>query len=59
MRRLPLIGGVACDAVWEGSEGISGLGRREGYDLLALALSRSEQGLGHVSRQNRYLPFLN
>lgn len=36
-----MIGGVACDAVWEGSEGVSGFGRREGYDLLALALSRS------------------
>lgn len=41
MRHLPLIGGVTCDAVWERSEGASGRGRREGSDLLALALSRS------------------
>lgn len=44
MRRLPLIGGVARSAVWEGSEGASGLGRREGYDLLARVRS-SGQGV--------------
>lgn len=41
MRCLPLVGGVAWNAVWEESEGAAGLGRREGYDLLALAVSRS------------------